>query len=135
MWLILIAFLLHVVASQAFVSRLPDASRREKGFGWLSFGAAAGQSVGPILGGILVDRFDYQVAFWVVLALSSAGLILLGLKDTKESISTKSSYHPVQDARQAGVLAMDPKVLMVLIFTFAIVWNQIKFYGHCFCNG
>ena len=48
-----IAFLLHVVASQAFVSRLPDASRREKGFGWLSLGAAAGQSVGPILGGIL----------------------------------------------------------------------------------
>ena len=32
-----IAFLPHVVASQAFISRLPDASRREKGFGWLSF--------------------------------------------------------------------------------------------------
>jgi len=117
-----IAFLLHVVASQAYISRLPDASRREKGFGWLSFGAAAGQSVGPILGGILVGRFDYKVAFWVVLAVSSAGLVLLRLKDTKESISTKSSYNPVQDARQAGVLAMDPKLLMVLIFTFAIIF-------------
>lgn len=117
-----IAFLLHVVASQTFISRLPDASRREKGFGWLSFGAAAGQSVGPILGGILVDRFDYQVAFWVVLALSSAGLVLLGLKDTGESIPTRSSYNPVQDARQAGALAMEPKVLMILFFTFAIIF-------------
>ena len=117
-----IAFLLHVVASQAFISRLPDSYQREGGFGWLSFGAAAGQSVGPILGGVLIGRFDYPVAFWVVLALSSAGLILLGLKDTKESISTKSSYNPVQDARQAGLLALDPKVLMILIFTFAIIF-------------
>jgi MFS family permease len=117
-----IAFLLHVVASQAYISRLPDAARREKGFGWLSFGAAAGQSVGPILGGILVSRFDYQAAFLVVLVLSSAGLILSVLKETEESISTKSSYNPVQDARQAGALAMDPKVLMTLIFTFAIIF-------------
>ena len=117
-----IAFLLYVVASQAFVSRLPDASRREKGFGWLSFSAAAGNSVGPILGGILVDRFNYPTAFWVVMALSSAGLILLGLRDTKESIATKSSYNPVQDAHQAGLLALDPKVLMILIFTFAIIF-------------
>jgi len=117
-----IAFLLHVVASQAFISRLPDATRREKGFGWLSFGAAAGQGVGPILGGILVDRFDYPAAFGVVLALSSAGLILLGLKNTRESLPTRSSYDPVQDARQAGLLATNPKVLMTLIFTFAIIF-------------
>lgn len=117
-----IAFLLHVVASQAFISRLPDASRRERGFGWLSFGAAAGQGVGPIVGGILVDRFDYQAAFWVVLVLSSAGLILLGLKDSRESAPTRASYNPAQDARQAGALAVDPKVLMTLVFTFAIIF-------------
>jgi MFS family permease len=117
-----IAFLLHVVASQAFISRLPDAAQREKGFGWLSFGAAAGQGLGPILGGILVGRYDYPAAFWVVLGLSSAGLILLRLKDTQESISTKSSYNPLQDTRQAGLLAMDPKVWMILIFTFGIIF-------------
>ena len=117
-----IAFLLHVVASQAFISRLPDAARRERGFGWISFGAAAGQGVGPVLGGYLVTHYDYRVAFWVVLMLSSAGLILLGLKDTRESIATKSSYHPVQDARQAATLALDPKVLMILMFTFAIIF-------------
>ena len=117
-----IAFLPHVVASQAFVSRLPDASRREKGFGWLSFGAAIGLSAGPILGGILVDRFDYQVAFWVVLVLSSGGLILLGLKNTKDTGPTKSSYSPLQDARQVGALAMEPKVMMILFFTFAILF-------------
>jgi MFS family permease len=32
------------------------------------------------------------------------------------------SYNPVQDARQAGVLAWDPKILMILTFTFAIVF-------------
>jgi MFS family permease len=117
-----IAFLLHVVASQAYISRLADAHRREAGFGWLSIGASAGQSVGPILGGLLVDRFDYPSAFWVVLVLSSAGLILVGLKKTRESNPTQVSYSPVQDARQAGSLAWDQKVLMILIFTFAIVF-------------
>jgi len=117
-----IAFLLNVVASQAFISRLPDTSRREKGFGWLAFSASAGNSVGPILGGVLVGRFDYSVTFWVVLAFSSAGLVALGLENTRESIATKSTYSPVQDARQAGLLAISPQVLLVLIFTFAIVF-------------
>jgi MFS family permease len=117
-----IGFLLHVVAAQTFISRLPDAHRREKGFGWFSFGAAAGQSVGPILGGILVHRSGYPAAFWVVLILSSAGLIVLGLKNTQASCATKSSYNPVQDARLAGALAVDPKVMMILIATFAIIF-------------
>ncbi len=117
-----VGFLLHVVASQAYISRLSEASRREKGFGWLSFGAAAGTGIGPILGGILVARFGYTGAFWVVLALSAAGLILLGFKDSRESLATKSAYNPIQDARQAGALLMDSKVLMILIFTFAIIF-------------
>ena len=117
-----IAFLLHVVASQAYISRIPDAARREKGFGWLSLGAAVGQSVGPILGGILVSRYDYRTAFWAVLALSSGGLIMAALKDSKESISTKSSFNPLQDFRQAGKLAVNPKLLMVLTFAFAIIF-------------
>ncbi len=117
-----VGFLLHVVASQAYISRLSDASRREKGFGWLSFGAAAGTGIGPILGGILVARFGYTAAFWVVLALSAAGLILLGFKNSRESLATKSAYNPIQDARQAGALLMDSKVLMILIFTFAIIF-------------
>ncbi len=117
-----VGFLLHVVASQAYISKLSEASRREKGFGWLSFGAAAGTGIGPILGGILVARFGYTGAFWVVLALSAAGLILLGFKDSRESLATKSAYNPIQDARQAGALLMDSKVLMILIFTFAIIF-------------
>ena len=117
-----IAFLLHVVASQAYISRIADAGLREKGFGRLSFGAAVGQSIGPVLGGFLVGHFDYRTAFWVALALSSVGLIMVGLKDTKESLSTKSSYNPLQDVRQAGKLAMDPKLLMVLSFAFAVIF-------------
>ena len=117
-----VAFLLHVVASQAYFSRLSDPSQREKGFGWIGFGASAGQSVGPILGGFLVDRFDYQTAFWVVLVLSGMGLAVAGLKRTRESNPTKLSYNLLQDTRQAKALATDPSVLMVLVFTFAIIF-------------
>jgi len=78
--------------------------------------------VGPILGGILVDRFDYQVTFRVVLMLSSGGLILLGLKKIAQSDRTKISYSPRQDARQVGALAMDPKAMLILFFTFAVIF-------------
>jgi MFS family permease len=117
-----IAFLLQVVASQAFISRLPNAAQREKGFGWLAFGASAGNSVGPILGGVLVGRFGYPAAFWVVLVLSTAGLMLLRLEDTKESLATEISYNPIRDAQQAGLIALSPQVRLVLIFTFAVVF-------------
>lgn len=117
-----IGFLLHVVAGQAYISRIADASRREKGFGWLSFGASVGQGLGPMLGGILVSRFDYHLAFRVVLVLSCAGLVLIGLRNTRKAVSTKSSYNPIQDARRAGAMAIDPNLLMVLLFTFSIVF-------------
>ena len=117
-----IAFLLHVVASQAYISRVPDAPRREKGFGWLSFGSSVGQSVGPILGGILVDRAGYQAAFWVALILSSGGLVLLGLPNSKKSNPTTSSYNLFRDTRQACSLAINPSIFMTLLFTFAIIF-------------
>ena len=131
-----VAFLLYVVASQAYFSRLSDPYQREKGFGWLGFGASAGQSVGPILGGFLVDRFDYRAAFLVVLVLSSMGLALLGLKRTRESNPTKLSYNLLQDTRQAKALAMDPRVLMVLVFTFAIIFaaNLLLMAGRSFSS-
>ena len=46
----------------------------------------------------------------------------MGLKNTQASCAAKSSYNPVQDARLAGALAVDPKVMMVLIATFAIIF-------------
>jgi hypothetical protein len=65
-----------------------------------------GQSLGPILGRILVGRYDYPIAFSVALGLSCSGLILLRLQDSKESMVTKLSYNPLQDARQAGLLVI-----------------------------
>jgi MFS family permease len=117
-----LAFLLHVVASQAFISRLANSTLRDKGFGFLSFGASAGGSVGPVLGGFLVSSFDYPTAFWVVFVLSCGGLVLFGLKGTTESNPTKLPYSPFHDVRQAGTLALDGRVLIILVFTFVIIF-------------
>jgi MFS family permease len=117
-----VAFLLHVIASQAFFSHLPNPAEREKGFGSLSLGAAVGLSIGPALGGFLVVWFDYQAAFLAVLLLSGTGIIVLGLQGTKELHPTKLSYNIVQDIRQAGMLTMDSRVLTILAFTFVIIF-------------
>jgi MFS family permease len=56
------------------------------------------------------------------LAFSSGGLILLGLQNTGDPDPGRSSYSLLQDARQAGAMARDSKVMMVLILTFAIIF-------------
>ncbi len=117
-----LGFLLHVVASQAYFSRMPLPSDRERGFGYLSFSASGGQSFGPVLGGFLVHRFDYQTAFWIVLMLSCIGLSVLGLKGTDERRPQKLSDSLLQDVRQVGLLASNPSILMILGFTFAIIF-------------
>jgi MFS family permease len=117
-----VGFLLHVVASQAFFSHMPIPSDRERGFGHLSFSGAGGQSFGPVLGGYLVEQFDYQTAFWIVLALSCAGLSVLGLKGTDERNLQKSPSSLLQNLRPVGLLAANPSILMVLAFTFAIIF-------------
>ena len=117
-----VGFLLHVVASQAFFSRMPQPSDRERGFGRLSFSGAGGQSFGPVLGGFLVHRFDYQTAFWIVLVLSCIGLSVLGLKGTDERHPQKSPNSLLQNVRQVGLLAANSSILMVLGFTFAIIF-------------
>lgn len=115
-----VAFLLHVIASQAFVSRLADAYQREKGFSWIGFCGAAGHSGGPILGGILVERFNYQAAFWVVLALSVCGLIIFALKNDTGPNCRGSLFNPIQDIQQAYRLSIDSKVSFILVFAFVV---------------
>jgi predicted MFS family arabinose efflux permease len=117
-----LAFTLVGVGSTALISKIPNPLEREKAFGLLTVGGSIGLGLGPALGGVLVERFDYQTAFYLVLIFSSLGLLVLGIRDIKESNSLKRSYSLLQDARRAGGLALNPQVLMILMFTFVALF-------------
>jgi predicted MFS family arabinose efflux permease len=117
-----LGFTLVGVGSQALISKIPNPYEREKAFGLLTVGGSVGFGLGPALGGFLVERFDYQTAFYLVLIFSSIGLLVLGIRDIKESNSSKRSYSLLQDAKRAGGLALNPQVMMILIFTFVVLF-------------
>jgi predicted MFS family arabinose efflux permease len=69
-----------------------------------------------------VERFDYQTAFYLVLVFSSMGLLVLGIRGMKESNSLKRSYSFFKDVKLAGGLALNPQVMIILMFTFVVLF-------------
>jgi MFS family permease len=117
-----VGFLLHVVASQAYFSRLPRAADREKGFGFISFAAAVGQGLGPLLGGFLADCYGYPAAFGAVLAFSVVGLVVLGVKDSAEVRAVKSTFSLSGDLQSVWRLLQSGRVRIVLLFAFVVIF-------------
>ena len=117
-----LGFQLYIVSSQSFVASLESPFRRERAFGYLTFSAAFGQSLGPVLGGIIATRFGYREAFWVSLLLSIAGLIVLGLRESGR-VSREARYSPMGDLRHAATALSDSRMLAVLAFTFGVIFT------------
>ncbi len=116
-----LGFQLHIVSSQAFIASIESPDRRESEFGYLTFSAAFGQSLGPVLGGVIASRFGYQGAFFAVLLVSSLGLMILGFREPRRS-HAPARYSLGRDLRHATGLLSDPGMLAVLAFTFVVIF-------------
>jgi predicted MFS family arabinose efflux permease len=115
-------FQLHIVSSQAFIASLDSPLRRESQFGYLTFSAAFGQSLGPVLGGVIASRFGYHEAFLAVLLVSTLGLIILGFREPPRP-QAPDRYSLRRDLRHAGTLLSNSGMLAVLAFTFVVIFT------------
>jgi MFS family permease len=115
-------FQLHIVSSQSFIARVESPFRRERAFGYLTFSAAFGQSLGPVLGGFIASRFGYREAFVVALLLSAAGLIVSGIRESK-GVHRADRYSLMGDLRHAAATLSDSRMLAVLAFTFGVIFT------------
>lgn len=68
-----LAHLVVIVAAQTLVASLGGGRAREKNFGWYTMFVSAGQLVGPLLAGVLVDSAGFGVAFAVAAGVSALG--------------------------------------------------------------
>jgi MFS family permease len=117
-----LGFQLHIVSSQSFIARLESPFRRERAFGYLTFSAAFGQSLGPVLGGFIASRFGYHEAFVVALLFSTAGLIVSGFRESK-GVHGAGRYSLMGDLRHAAEIFSDSRMLAVLAFTFGVIFT------------
>ncbi len=117
-----LGFQLHIVSCQSYVARLESPFRRERAFGYLTFSAAFGQSLGPALGGVIASRFGYREAFGVALLLSIAGLMVLGFHESKR-VCGPGPYSLMGDLRRAAAAFCDTRMLAVLGFTFGVIFT------------
>ncbi len=117
-----LGFQLTIVSSQSFVAGLESPLRRERTFGYLTFSAAVGQSLGPVLGGVIASRFGYREAFWVSLLLSIAGLMVAGVRESTR-MPRAGRYSLMGDLRHAATALSDSRMLAVLAFTFGVIFT------------
>jgi len=117
-----LGFLLLIVSSQGWVSRHTDQWIRERGFGFLSLTAAAGQSLGPFLGGLLLDRTSFAVVFGVAVFLSLLGFCTAGLREDGVGTEDRAEQSGLRFGEALRWLAADRRMCAVLIFSFAAIF-------------
>ena len=117
-----LGFQIHIVASQGFIASLDSPLRRESEFGYLTFSAALGQCLGPVLGGVIASRFGYHAAFLAVLLVSALGLMIMGFRES-HGLRARGRYSLRGDLRHAGALLSNPGMLAILSITFAVIFT------------
>jgi predicted MFS family arabinose efflux permease len=117
-----LGFQIHIVASQAFIASLDSPLRRESEFGYLTFSAALGQSLGPVLGGVLASRFGYHGAFLGVLLVAALGLMIMGFRETRGP-RAQGPYSLRRDLRHASSLLSNSGMLAILAVTFVVIFT------------
>lgn len=124
-------------AMLSIVGDLAPEDRRAQWIGVVSGSAAAGWIVGPLLGGLLYDRFGYAVPFAASIGLAVAALLLAAIliPETHAPVSHPDRPH-VTWLHGLRALPARSTVLLLLIITFgamfawAFIEPQFMFYAY-----
>jgi len=90
------AHLVLVVTAQSYVASLGTGRQREVNFGWYTTSISAGQLVGPLVAGILIDSTGFNGAFLV------AGLVAIAPVILSRLLSNASSRVATDPRHQGG---------------------------------
>jgi DHA1 family tetracycline resistance protein-like MFS transporter len=126
-----------VPAITSVVGDLAAENRRAQWIGIVNGGASVGWIIGPVLGGLLYDRFGYVVPFAASITMAVAALLLAVflIPETR-----RPSAHPDRPRRAwrldfQGLAALPALSLLLLIsfgvmFAWAFIEPQFMFYAY-----
>ncbi len=80
--------------SMALMTVVFPQEKRGRGMAFYGIGTSTGGTFGPLMGGYLVDNFDWRLIFYISMALGLAGLVisLFLLRGDKERFSEKFDF-------------------------------------------
>jgi MFS family permease len=110
-------------AMTSIVGDLAPENRRAQWIGIVNGGASAGWIVGPLLGGLLYDRFGYVVPFAASITMAVGALLLAAFLIPETHIPAAHSGHP-HPARMHGLqaLAARPTFFLPMLITFGVMF-------------
>jgi len=125
------------LAMTSIVGDLAAEDRRARWVGIVNGGAAAGWIVGPCLGGLLYDRFGYELPFGAAIAMALAAL-LLAVSSIPET-TTRSADPGLARPERSRVSQAVPDLAMLLLpllisfgvmFAWGFIEPPLMFYAY-----
>ncbi|HSF79867.1 MAG TPA: MFS transporter [Anaerolineales bacterium] len=124
-------------AMLSIVGDLAPGNRRAQWLGIVNGGASAGWIGGPVLGGLLYDRFGYIVPFATSIALAAGALLLavFMIPETHTSSAHLARLHPAWKNGLQALTARPAFFLLLLVsfgvmFAWAFIEPQFMFYAY-----
>jgi EmrB/QacA subfamily drug resistance transporter len=118
--------MLNPVALAIVVTTFPDRAERARAIG--VFGSISGLALalGPILGGALVDTFDWRSIFWVNVPIAAAAIVCTALFVPESRAARARRFDPVG---QALVILMLGSVVYAIIESTRLGWTSPVMLG------
>lgn len=112
-----------IPAVMSVVGDLAAEDRRAQWIGIVNGGASAGWIFGPLLGGLLYDRFGYALPFAVSIAMA-LGALLLAAQRIPETRTPAGEGGAAPAARRPGLPALPllAKFFLPLLITFSVLF-------------
>ena len=124
-------------AMTSIVGDLAAENRRAQWIGIVNGSVAIGFIAGPVLGGLLYDRFGYVVPFAASIAMSAGALVLavLWIQETHTPASHPSHPHSTWTRGLQALPAQSAFFLLLLLtfgvmFAWAFIEPQFMFYAY-----
>jgi len=126
-----------IPAMTSIVGDLASENRRAQWIGIVNGGASAGWIVGPLLGGLLYDRFGYAVPFAVSIAMAVGALFLaVFLIPETYTLSAHPGHpraawtHGFQAVRALPIFFLPMLISFGVMFAWAFIEPQFMFYAY-----
>jgi MFS family permease len=127
--------LVFIVASQRLVSSMARGAGSERNFGWYTTFQSAGQMIGPIVAGVVLDAASFAAAFAAAAAASLlATAAVARIRTTSHVSSSGPSEAAERDVRRATTtdrsssvindLLANPGFRMAIIVSYAVLLTQ-----------